>query len=100
MPTAPSQFGSEPCPGAPFALRRSQQIPFSAVWTISTQKPLPRQAPALKEIVAHVAGLGGWLGRKHDDPPGPKSIWIGLQRTKDFALAWSTFGPKGSETCV
>ena len=26
------------------------------------------------------------LGRKHDEPPGPKSVWIGLQRIRDFVL--------------
>mgnify|MGYP003575637702 FL=1 len=34
-----------------------------------------------------VAGLGGYLGRKGDGPPGTKAIWIGLQRTRDFVIA-------------
>lgn len=33
-----------------------------------------------------IARLGGHLGRKCDGPPGPKSIWIGLQRMRDFVL--------------
>jgi len=31
--------------------------------------------------------LGGFLGRKGDKYPGPKSIWIGLQRLRD--LVWA-----------
>jgi hypothetical protein len=27
------------------------------------------------------------LARKGDGPPGPKAIWIGLQRVRDFVLA-------------
>jgi len=33
-----------------------------------------------------IARLGGHLGRKHDGEPGPTSIWIGLQRMRDFLL--------------
>ena len=32
------------------------------------------------------AGLGGYLDRQCDGPPGPQAIWIGLQRARD--LAW------------
>jgi hypothetical protein len=34
-----------------------------------------------------VAGFGGFLNRAGDGMPGPKSIWIVLQRCKDFVLA-------------
>ena len=33
------------------------------------------------------ASLGGYLGRKHDGSPGPKTMWIGLQRMRDFVIA-------------
>jgi Transposase Tn5 dimerisation domain/Transposase DNA-binding len=54
---------------------------------------LPRDVPSLGEVVKMVAGLGGYLGRKGDDPPGPKTMWIGLQRMTDFAIAWRAFAP-------
>lgn len=38
-----------------------------------------------------IAKLGRFLGRKSDKYPGAKVIWIGMQRMKDFALAWETF---------
>ena len=46
--------------------------------------PIP---PRLGEIVALVARLGGHLGRKHDGPPGPKTMWIGLQRLREYVIA-------------
>ena len=41
----------------------------------------------LGEVVALVASLGGYLGRKPDGPPGPKAVWIGLQRLRDIVIA-------------
>ncbi|SFB56874.1 Transposase Tn5 dimerisation domain-containing protein [Azotobacter beijerinckii] len=34
-----------------------------------------------------IASLGGYLGRKHDGPPGPKAMWIGWQRLREFVIA-------------
>jgi hypothetical protein len=47
--------------------------------------------PNLGEMVVMVASLGGYLNRKHDAHPGPQTIWIGLQRVRDFAIAWKAF---------
>ncbi|MFC1863926.1 IS4 family transposase [Thermodesulfobacteriota bacterium] len=38
-------------------------------------------------MIKMIAGLGGFLNRKHDGQPGPQTIWIGLQRARDFVLA-------------
>jgi hypothetical protein len=41
-----------------------------------------------------IAELGGYVstpGKK--EMPGTQTLWIGLQRTYDFAMAWKTFGP-------
>ena len=43
--------------------------------------------PRLGEVVALVASLGGYLGRAHDGPPGPKAMWIGLQRLREYVVA-------------
>ena len=68
---------------------------------------LPRRAPKLVTILPMIAQLGGYVkfpNRK--DPPGPQTLWLGLQRMYDLALAWNTFGPGAScppeieETCV
>ena len=48
-----------------------------------------QQAPPLGELVKMLASLGGYLNRKHDGLPGAKTLWIGLQRLRDFTLAFS-----------
>ena len=50
--------------------------------------------PKLKEIVVWIAQLGGFLNRKSDNNPGVKTIWIGIQRMRDFALLWETVNSK------
>jgi hypothetical protein len=70
---------------------------WKAVYVIAKCKPAPKKPPRIAEIIPLIAGLGGYLGRKHDGPPGPKTMWIGLQRMRDFAVAWRTFGPAASQ---
>ena len=66
---------------------------WKSVYQIVSNRKPPGKPPALGEMVEMIAELGGYLGRKHDGPPGPKVIWIGLQRMRDFALAWAVFRP-------
>lgn len=53
----------------------------------------PRTPPKLLEMVRIVAQLGGYINRKRKDPPGPQTVWLGLQRLHDIALCWKLFGP-------
>ena len=90
--------------------RRSPELPceavlgpdeWRAVYTIAKRQPPPGTIPNLGEMIPLIASLGGYLGREHDGPPGPKAMWIGIGRMRDFALAWNTFGPKPpSAICV
>lgn len=76
---------------------------WKAAWQIRRREPPPATPPRLAEMVRLIASFGGHLGRKCDGAPGPKSLWIGLQRVMDFALAWTTFGPdeiRDKPTCV
>ena len=66
---------------------------WKSVYQVVTNRQPPGEPPSLGEMVPLIAELGGYLGRKHDGPPGPKAIWIGLQRMRDFALAWTLFRP-------
>jgi hypothetical protein len=68
---------------------------WKAVYIVSTRQKPPSQPPRLGEVLALVATLGGFLARKGDGPPGPKAIWIGLQRTRDFVLALEALGALG-----
>jgi len=47
--------------------------------------------PSIAEFMDIVGKLGGHLGRKSDGPPGPQSIWQGLTRVRDFALALKAY---------
>ncbi len=76
---------------------------WKSAWKVVHREDPPTQPPPLGVFVRLVAQLGGYVNRKHAGPPGPQTIWIGLQRIHDFATCWQQFGPdaqKGLETCV
>jgi hypothetical protein len=60
---------------------------WQAAYIVVKRCPPPDTPPTLGEVVLLIARLGGYLGRRHDPPPGPKAIWIGLQRLRD--LVWA-----------
>jgi hypothetical protein len=60
---------------------------WKAVYLVTQRKPPPEEPPSLNTMVRMVASLGGFLNRKSDGFPGPKTLWIGLQRVPDFVLA-------------
>ena len=60
---------------------------WQAIHLVSTQTRAPEQVPSLNTILRMIASMGGFLARKSDGEPGPQTIWIGLQRTRDFVLA-------------
>jgi Transposase DNA-binding/Transposase Tn5 dimerisation domain len=82
--------------------RECPEMPCSAVFTTAEWKAVyaivqgepPTAVPRLGDLLILIAQLGGYLNRTGDSPPGPKAIWIGLQRTRDFALAYERFGPR------
>jgi hypothetical protein len=80
---------------------------WKSVWMAVTGKKPPRQPPKLAKILPMIAQLGGYVNYPNrKDPPGPQTIWLGLQRMYDLALAWNLFGPGSAkadepeETCV
>jgi hypothetical protein len=79
---------------------------WKSVWMTVQGTPPPRRAPELAEILPLIAQLGGYVNSPNrKDPPGPQTIWLGLQRMYDLALAWNTFGPgaaarEAKESCV
>ena len=64
---------------------------WQSLYITARQTAPPKIPPTLNEAIAMMAKLGGYLGRKHDGPPGTKTVWIGLQRTRDFTLAISGY---------
>lgn len=73
------------CPELPCNLVFEEQE-WQAVYIVTTKKQPPDTPPSIDEIIRMIASYGGFLNRKHDGFPGPQTIWIGLQRCKDFVL--------------
>ena len=80
------------CPDLPCDILLTE-AEWKSAWQVRRGTAPPASPPRLGEMLTILSSLGGHLGRKCDGPPGPKSIWIGLHRTMEFALAWNTFGP-------
>jgi Transposase DNA-binding/Transposase Tn5 dimerisation domain len=67
---------------------------WKSVWMEVHQKAPPKKRPRLGEMVRLIAQRGGYVNRpKREDPPGPQTVWLGLQRMRDLAWGWDTFGP-------
>ena len=65
---------------------------WKALWSFVHHTPqLPAEPPSLRTAIRLVAGLGGFLGRKGDGEPGCQTLWLGLQRLDDIAMAWQLF---------
>ncbi len=65
---------------------------WKALWGFVHHTPqLPAEPPSLRTAIRLVAGLGGFLGRKSDGEPGCQTLWLGLQRLDDIAMAWQVF---------
>ncbi|MBW3599929.1 MAG: IS4 family transposase [Planctomycetes bacterium] len=73
---------------------------WKSVWVAVHRKSPPRQPPRLADMIRLIAQLGGYVNRTNrKDPPGPQTVWLGMQRMCDLAWAWETFGP-GTKTLV
>ena len=72
---------------------------WQAAWIVAKRGPPPETPPTLGEMVRLIARCGGFLGRKSEGQPGPKALWIGLQRVREWAigiaLAKEVFIPTG-----
>lgn len=51
---------------------------------ILAKKVIPKSPPTTRDLVRQIAMLGGFLGRKCDGEPGVKTLWLGMQRLRDF----------------
>jgi hypothetical protein len=87
------------CPDLPCDLLFDTQE-WQAVYLVVRRKAPPSKPPSLTDMIQMVASLGGHLGRKHDGPPGPKTLWIGLQRARDFVIALEALRSTAPPTCV
>lgn len=72
---------------------------WQALDLVTQRKPPLDTPPSPDMTVCMVASLGGFLNRKRDDLPGPKTLWICPQRISDFVPAleaqrriWESYG--------
>jgi hypothetical protein len=65
-------------------------LEWRTAFVIRHHRP-PTTPPRLADMITIIASFGGYLARKSDPPPGPKAIWIGLQRLRDFVVARTAF---------
>jgi hypothetical protein len=67
---------------------------WKSVWVVIHRTDPPQEPPKLGVMLRLIAQLGGYVNRpKRPDPPGPQTVWLGLQRMRDLAWGWETFGP-------
>jgi len=68
---------------------------WQSVWSVTHRgESVPAKPPSLSEMVNLIASLGGYVCRGSGAlPPGPETVWKGLQRMRDLAWGWETFGP-------
>lgn len=71
---------------------------WKALYVIANKTAPPSKPPKLGEVLILIAKLGGFLARKGDGHPGPKAMWIGIQRLRDFGIAWKAFGPNSKKS--
>lgn len=70
-----------------------EEAEWKSVYKIlNKKKALPRKPPALGEFINMVAILGGYVVTKSAKLPGVKTVWKGMARMVDFAIAWDAFG--------
>jgi hypothetical protein len=67
---------------------------WKSVYVAVHQCAPPERPPRLGEMIRLIARLGGYVDTpKRKDPPGPQTLWLGMQRMSDLAWAWESFGP-------
>lgn len=77
------RWARESCPDAPAEVVATAEE-LAALAAARPGKPIV----TVKQFVDRVAGLGGYLGRKSDGPPGWQSLWRGYQRLADIVLGF------------
>jgi Transposase DNA-binding/Transposase Tn5 dimerisation domain len=59
---------------------------------LNKKKAIPKKPPKLGDFIVMIAILGGYVATKSAEPPGVKTMWKGMARMIDFAIAWDAFG--------
>jgi hypothetical protein len=68
-----------------------EEAEWQSLYITVKKEPPPETPPTLNDMIDMIAKLGGYLGRNGDGPPGTKTVWIGIQRRRDFTLAINSY---------
>jgi len=72
-------------------------VEWKALCVYVNKNPIPPpEPPSLKEAIRMMAGMGGYLGRKSDGPPGTQTMWRGLQRLETAAEMYGILTGQGT----
>jgi len=44
--------------------------------------------PTINQMIVSIAKYGGYINRKHDGPPGLKTLWIGLSKLANYVFMY------------
>ena len=56
----------------------------------------PSEPPSLAQVVQWIAQLGGFVGRRRRDHPGPEVLWRGFQHLSDLTTMYCIMRPAPS----
>jgi hypothetical protein len=76
----------------------SQQ--WKVLWLATKKSAPPNECPTLATLVGLIGQLGGYLGRKRDGPPGPKTLWLGLRCLANIIIGMELAKSLDSDFCV
>lgn len=76
-----------------------EESEWKSVYIIVTDQSPPTEPPSINEMIRMIASLGGYVPRKTTQP-GYQTLWIGMQRMRDFATGYETFGPGAKNACT
>ena len=63
---------------------------WRTIYMLNKKRKPPKVSPSIEVITRMLATMGGYLGRKSDGPPGPKTIWLGLRVLNNFLQSQNT----------
>ena len=70
---------------------------WQALSCASHRVPQPSaEPPSLAQVVEWIAQLGGFVGRRRRDHPGPEVLWRGFQHLSDLTTMYCIMRPPPS----
>lgn len=79
-----------------------EESEWKSVYIVVTDESPPTEPPSINTMIRMIASLGGYVPRKTTQA-GYQTLWIGMQRMRDFATGYESFGPgakNASRTCA